>query len=366
MNEQDMATTVAEAYRTHFGEAPEVVTSAPGRVNLMGEHTDYNGGFVLPMALSGLGVAIAIGRGPTPGTIEAYSDTFHDSETRRIEESAAGKWSDYVLGALKARTAAEVAETGVRIALITTLPMGAGLSSSAALEVATLRAVSELYGKPMSPVDIAIEARAVENKFVGMPCGIMDQFASSVGEPAQALFLNTRTLEFEPAPSLAGHSFVIIHSGVSHQLTEDGYATRVAECNAACKALGVEMLSDLGVDDMPRIEAIDPPMSLRARHIVSDNQRAVDGLAALKSGDVQTFGQLMLGSHASQRDDFEITVPETDAIVEGAMAAGAVGARQTGGGFGGSIVALVPDDAVEAFGEAITKTLPATRILAVT
>ncbi|MDV7141512.1 galactokinase [Tropicimonas sp. TH_r6] len=366
MSETELATRVAAAFQAHFGEQPEVATSAPGRVNLLGEHTDYNGGFVLPMALRGLGVAIAMGRGPAPGVIEAYSDTFHDAETRNIADGKEGRWSDYVLGCLKAVATEDVVETGLRIALITTLPMGAGLSSSAALEVASLRAVTELYGKEMTPEEIAIQARAVENDFVGMPCGIMDQFASSVGEPGNALFLNTRTLEHSPAPSPEGARFIIVHSGVSHQLTEDGYATRVAECNAACEALGVELLSDLGPDDLPRLDTIDDLLARRTRHIITDNQRVLDGLTALKAGDVDGFGKLMVSSHASQRDDYEITVPETDALVDAALAAGALGARQTGGGFGGSIVILAATDKIEAIGAALVDAFPKARVLAVT
>ncbi len=366
MSETELATRVTAAYQAHFGLAPEVATSAPGRVNLLGEHTDYNGGFVLPMALRGLGVAIAMGRGPAPGVIEAYSDTFHDAETRNITDGKEGRWSDYVLGCLKAVAEADVAETGLRIALITTLPMGAGLSSSAALEVASLRAVTELYGKEMTPEEIAIQARAVENDFVGMPCGIMDQFASSVGEPGNALFLDTRTLDHSPAPSPAGASFLILHSGVSHQLTEDGYATRVAECNAACEALGIALLSDLGPDDLPRLDGIDDLLARRTRHVITDNQRVIDGLAALNAGDSEEFGRLMTSSHASQRDDYQITVPETDALVEAALDAGALGARQTGGGFGGSIVILAANDRVEAIGASLVDAFPKARVLAVT
>ncbi|WP_093149563.1 galactokinase [Aliiruegeria lutimaris] len=364
--DRDMTADAAAAYEQHFGRAPELTTYAPGRVNLLGEHTDYNGGYVLPMPLKGLGVFIAVGRGPAPGVVEAYSDTFNASETRKITDGKEGRWSDYVLGCLKAVAQEEIAETGLRVTLITTLPMGAGLSSSAALEVASIRAASELFGKPISPVEIAVKARAVENGFVGMPCGIMDQFASSVGTPGNALFLNTRTLDYQPAHLPDGHSFVIVHSGVSHQLTEDGYATRVAECNAACEALGVEMLSDLGPDDLDRLSGIADLLARRTRHVITDNQRVLDGLDALKAGNMVLFGQLMNASHASQRDDYEITVPETDALVEAALQAGAIGARQTGGGFGGSIVVLVPDAAVETVGQSLVDSFAKARVLAVT
>ncbi len=357
---------VAQAYESHFGTAPEVVASAPGRVNLLGEHTDYNGGYVLPIALNDLGVAIALGRGGNPGEVAAWSDTFHAAETRNIDEARAGRWSDYLLGCVQAVARDEVARSGLQAALVTTLPLGAGLSSSAALEVASFRGLNQLIGREMDPVALAVAARRVENEFVGVPCGIMDQFSISVGEPGQALFLNTRTLEHIPAPSLPGHRFVVIHSGVSHQLTDDGYATRVRECNAACAALGVELLSDLGPDDLDRVNAIAEPMNRRARHIITDNRLTQEGVAALKAGDAASFGQLMVASHASERDDFQITVPETDALAGAALEAGALGARQTGGGWGGSVVALVPEAQVEKFCAVITGAFPQARVLAIT
>ncbi|MFV0358613.1 galactokinase [Tropicimonas sp.] len=366
MSDIDRTGAVATAFQRHFVTAAEVSVFAPGRVNLLGEHTDYNGGYVLPMALNGLGVSIAVARGGTPGRIDAYSETFDLSETRDIDEKKADTWSDYVLGCFQALARDEIADTGCQVALATTVPLGAGLSSSAALEVACFRAMSELYAKPMTPVEIAVAARAVENGFVGMPCGIMDQFASSVGHPGEALFLDTRNLVYDYAPRPSGHAFVIVHSGVSHQLTNDGYATRVAECQAAGAALGVELLSDLGPDDLDRVNALPEPLNRRARHVITDNRRVLDGVAALKADDPAAFGRLMVESHASQRDDYAITVPETDALVVRAMELGAVGARQTGGGFGGSIVALVRNGDVERWGQEIVGDLPGVRVLAVT
>ncbi|WP_299913029.1 galactokinase [uncultured Paracoccus sp.] len=365
MSVREQLAAVVAAYRTRFGLESEVSAYAPGRVNLLGEHTDYNGGYVLPMALNGLGVAVALGRGPTPGVVEAYSGSLDATETRHIGDTAQGRWSDYLLGSLNAMAEAEIRETGLSAALMTSLPMGAGLSSSAALEVASLRATAGLFGKSSDPVAIALMARAVENEFVGMPCGIMDQFAASVGRPGEALFLNTRTLEHEPAPALPGHRFVIVHSGVSHQLTEDGYATRVAECRAACDALGVDMLSDLDTADGTRIEALPEPLNRRTRHVLGDNNRTLQGLAALRAGDAAGFGRLMIDSHASQRDDYQITVPQTDALTEAALALGALGARQTGGGWGGSVVALVAETRVEGWIAAISDSFPAARVLTV-
>lgn len=353
----------AAAFARHFGTPPALVAAAPGRVNLMGEHTDYNGGLVLPMALDGMGVEVALGHGPQPGVVEIWSETFATADSRALDDAPAGRWSDYALGCVQAALP-EGARPGLRLALTTTLPIGAGLSSSAALEVAVLRGLDRMFGLNLSAHQIAVMARAVENDFVGMPCGIMDQFAASVGDPGQAIFLNTRTLAHEPAPALPGHRFVILDSGVHHQLTEDGYATRVAECREAAAALGVDWLSDLTHDDLPRIMALPDPLGRRARHIVTDNDRVRRGLAALRAGDAPGFGALMIASHASQRDDYAITVPETDRLVTAAVEAGALGARQTGGGFGGAIVALVATPAVDDWGARMTADFPGTRVLA--
>ncbi|WP_316860383.1 galactokinase [uncultured Cohaesibacter sp.] len=366
MSEVVETKAVADAFLKQFGIEPEVTAYSPGRVNLLGEHTDYNGGYVLPMALRDLGVSIALAKGDEPGVIKAYSDTFDEVETRSIEDVRQGRWTDYLLGCLKAVVYEEVEEFGLRVALATTLPMGAGLSSSAALEVVSLKGALELFGRKLNPVDVAILAQSIENNFIGMPCGIMDQFASSVGDPGVAMFLNTRSLDYELVATPEDYAFVIIASGVSHQHTENGYATRVAECLAACEALGVEKISDLGVADLDRVNQIAEPLNRRARHVIMDNQRVVEGVDALRKNDMVRFGQLMHDSHGSQRDDYEITVEKTDAMVEACLSRGALGARQTGGGWGGSVVALVEKSALEAFNKSILGDFDGIEILAVT
>lgn len=357
---------IARAFQGTFGKSPEVTAFAPGRVNLLGEHTDYNGGYVLPMALRDLGVAIALGKGAAPGELVLRSVTLDATEHRTVNEGPTGAWSDYVLGCVQAVAATEVAATGMSLALMTSLPLGAGLSSSAALEVATLRAFSTLFALDLDPARLAAIAQTVENEFVGVPCGIMDQFASSVGKPGEALFLDTRTLEHAAAPGFPGHSFAVIASGVSHQLTDSGYAARVAECQEACAALEVETLSDLNPEHLPQINALHAPLNRRARHVVTDNRLTKEGLAAMRDGDAARFGRLMIESHASERDDFEITVPETDALAAAAVDAGALGARQTGGGWGGAVVALVPDDRAEAITDRLTTQFENARLLAMT
>lgn len=362
---EDLSARAASGFSARFGGAPDAVAFAPGRVNLLGEHTDYNGGFVLPMPLA-LGTAVAVGPEGTPGRIRVASEGFESEEERDIGERATGAWSDYILGCLAAQAAEIVATSGLRVFVASNLPVGAGLSSSAAIEVATIRAVHALTGRSDDPIRTAIAAREVENAFVGMPCGIMDQFAVSVGSIGQALFLDTRRLEYRKVDLPVGYRIVVIHSGVSHRLTDDGYSTRVAECNAAAGALGVDLLSDLSPADLDRISHLPAPLAARARHVVTENQRVLDAVEALRSNDAAAFAALMVASHASQRDDYAVSLPEIDRLVETALDLGAVGARLTGGGFGGSVVALVEASAVPDLCAAVQQRREGARVLSVT
>lgn len=364
MSKNDVIASARDGFKARFGRAPDAVAYAPGRVNLMGEHTDYNGGLVLPMPLA-LGTAAALGEGGLAGCLEAASDAFEDIDTRRFDEQAKGAWSDYVLGSLMEVLGA-APSSGMQAMIATDLPVGSGLSSSAAIEISTMRAACQMLGLDISPVDMAIKARSVENNFVGLPSGIMDQFSVSVGESGRAVFLDTRKLEHAPVPLPQGYKFVIVHSGVGHKLTDDGYAQRVEECRLACARLGVGMLSDLDVSDMDRINRLEAPLDGRSRHIVTENARVTSAVKALEAGDVARFGELMVESHNSQRDDYAVSVPQVDALIDGALDAGATGARLTGGGFGGSIVALVATDQVETWCDTITSRFLDTRILAIT
>lgn len=357
--------TVAGSFAAIYGQPPEATAYAPGRVNLLGEHTDYNGGFVLPMPLS-LGTAVAIGRGGIPGEVRISSSAFEGTETRSLADTPSDRWSDYVLGSLIHLLEGQSLSTGLSIMVTTDLPVGSGLSSSAALEVATMRAASTLFGIDMSPEDTAILARKAENQFMGVPCGIMDQFSVSVGTPGAALFLDTRTLDHRPVAMPGTHHVVVVHSGVGHKLSDGGYQQRVKECNAASEAMGVSVLSDLGMDDLDRIAALPTPLDGRARHIVTENNRVTASVQALADGDTERFGALMNESHASQRDDYAVSLPPIDALVSGALAAGATGARLTGGGFGGSIVALVAKDRLDDWRGALENGFPDARIMAIT
>ena len=365
MMKTELIERVKDAHLEIYGTAAAVTAYAPGRVNLLGEHTDYNGGFVLPMPLS-LGTAIAISRSDAAGQVDIASSAFDGKATRNLTDTPTGHWSDYVLGSLVHFLDGRELTTGLSIMVASNLPVGSGLSSSAALEVATMRAMCELLDIKLSPVDIAILARKAEDQFMGMPCGIMDQFSVSVGTPGSAVALDTRTLEYKPASLPETHHVVVTHSGVGHKLTDGGYEQRVAECNAACEQLGVELLSDLETSDLARISALPEPLGARARHIVTENARVKDGVEALAAGDTEKFCSLMNDSHNSQRDDYAVSLPEIDLLVEGAIAAGASGARLTGGGFGGSIVSLVEKGKLDEWRSNIAQNFPAARIIAIT
>ena len=359
------------AYRTAFDTDPAAVASAPGRANLLGEHTDYNDGFVLPTALADR-TAVAIGRGGDggrAGTVEAVSATMGVSAADAIEGGRRGDWLDYPLGCLRAlRDAGHLTDGaavgGLRLAIATTLPLGAGVSSSAALEVAVLRAARNLLGLAIDGVEIAKLGRIAEREHVGMPCGIMDQMVASLGDPGHALLLDTRDLTHELVPLPAGHRVAVVHCGVGHKLVEGGYEQRVWECQAACRSLEVASLRELATDDLPRIEALENPLNRRARHVVTENQRTLEGAAALSHGDPVRFGKLMIESHLSQRDDYRVSIPEIDALVDAALMEGALGARLTGGGFGGSIVALVEDARFDTWRQGVQARRPESRLVA--
>jgi galactokinase len=331
----------AELFARTYGRAPEVTASAPARANLLGEHTDYNNGFVFPAPLPfRTSVSLARTAGPD-GAVEAVSANFAGRLKHAPGAPAAHHWADYVAGCVEILRGEGFAIPALQVAVAGDVPMGAGISSSAALEVATMRALNDLLGLGLDGRRIATLGQKAENQFVGMPCGIMDQMVSSLGEPGQALFLDTMTLATELVPLPADYIIAIIHSGVAHRLVDGGYKQRRQQCEEACALLGIGSLRELGVADLPRLDALPDILRRRARHIINDNQYVLDGIAALKAKDYKRFGELMTLSHQSEKDDYGITIEETDKLAEDAVTFGALGARQTGGGFGGCVLALV-------------------------
>ena len=331
---------ITEIFTARFGRASDKSGFTPGRVNLIGEHIDYNGGRVLPTALD-LGVSIALAS-RNDGIVRIASDGFDDLAERSISDPASGHWSDYLVGAAQLAKANGFGPNGADIAVATTLPFGAGISSSAAVTVGLLRAFRDLRGSLQTDTDLAVLARQVENDYIGMPCGIMDQMAVAIARPGQALFLDTTSLDFDCIDLPETHHIVVVHSGVFRELAEGHYRIRKEECDAVKALIGRDDICLMSDAELTRCEAELPARVFRrARHCVSEHRRTVAAAQALQSGDIATLGALMNQSHISMRDDFEMSVPAVDALVADAQKLGAVGARLTGGGFGGCIVACV-------------------------
>jgi len=354
-----------------FGRAPAVTTGAPGRVNLMGEHTDYNGGLVLPTAIpQRCEVALAP---RTDGCVRVASTLAAGESPREYrlgEERRLGDWLDYVQGCTAALVAAGHRITGFEARVDSAVPVGAGVSSSAALEVSLLRALRAAFALTLDDVTVARLAHRAEHDFVGARVGIMDQFAASLADEGTALFLDTRTLAFERIALPAGLDLVVLDSGVPHHHATGGYNARRAECEHACALLGVATLRDLDDTGRTAIDALPEPLARRVRHVLSENARVSAAVAALRVGDVAELGRLFLASHASQRDDYEVSCPAIDTLVAVACAdARVAGARLTGGGFGGAVVLLAeggagPDVAARAAMTYAARTgLRATRLM---
>ena len=338
-----------------FAIEPTVRAQAPGRVNLMGDHTDYNGGFVLPAAIP---QTTRVELAPVASRIvKVWSAAYPASPPLVYElggEARRGDWSDYIKG-MTVVLAQHGLREGFNARIESDVPVGSGLSSSAALEIALGRAVREAFGLKLSDIELATAGRRAENNFVGAPVGIMDQMACSFATPAAPIVLDTRSLEFEHVPLPPGVALVVIDSGIAHRHASGGYAERRRECAEAARRLHVRELRD--VDDRdPAVRSLPEPLARRTRHVLNENRRVHDTVAALRAGDIQRAGALFVQSHASLRDEFEVSVPDIDKLVEIALAVqGVYGARLTGGGFGGSVVALSRTGGARQAGEAAVK-----------
>lgn len=342
----------AAGFKRIFGSAPSAVVTTPGRVNLIGEHTDYNGGLVFPTAIDRF-TSVAIGRSPSSGADEIASAGYEGVAQRRLSAPRRSDWSDYAAGALDAARAAGFFAGGAQIFIESTVPAGAGLSSSAALIVAVIKAAAAMSGAEMSLTQIALLARQVENDFIGVPCGIMDQMAVAHAAPGFAVALDTASLDFELVALAGDFHFAVIHSGVTRRLEDGRYAERRRECESAAKALGVELLCRMDDGTLELARKMTGAKFRRAVHAATEHRRVNDAVKALKAGDIMRFGRLMNESHDSLRDDFAVSTPEIDSLVETARAEGALGARITGGGFGGCIVACVERSKLEEWKAAV-------------
>ncbi|KYH45070.1 galactokinase [Branchiibius sp. NY16-3462-2] len=335
-----------------FEAEPDGVWFAPGRVNIIGEHTDYNDGFVLPIALAeGTWVAARRRDDDTVRLHTDSSDVSDQSVTLRLGDLHEGQsvgWASYAAGVGWAAAQRGLEVPGLDIAVASNVPTGAGLSSSAALSCGTARAWVDLAGWSLSDTQVADLGRDAENHIAGAPTGLMDQLASVCGQSGHAMQIDTRSVKITQIPfDLPSHdlALLVIDSRAPHALVSGEYAERRQSCQEAAAALGVRALRDASVDDL---DGLPDLLQRRARHVITDSERVEQVADLLTNGsDPRTIGPLLTQSHISMRDDFEITVPVTDLIAETACAAGAYGARQTGGGFGGCVIALVDADAVE-------------------
>lgn len=318
-----------------FNKPSQVQFHAPGRVNLLGEHTDYNDGYVLPTAI------------PQSTTVELSfsSDTQHHFYSENLNEQVdildtnhtPSGFASYIFGCIEVLHKAGYTIPPLCVYVQSSVPMGSGLSSSAALEVATLKAIRELLNLPINDVEIAQFAQKAEIHYAGVQCGIMDQMASSLADTKHILFLDTRTLERRVLPLPDGAEIVVIDSGVPRTLASSGYNQRRAECEEAARSLGVKALRD--INDTKAIENLPEPLRRRARHVVTENNRVLEVTEGVST---KRFGELMNASHASLRDDYEVSVPALDTLVDMLQKTpGVFGARLTGAGFGGACVALV-------------------------
>ncbi len=326
-----------------FGRPPSVRADAPGRVNLIGEHTDYNGGYVLPTVIPQRTKVALAARGDRG--VRAWSANMPPAD--RFGEFVIGSekrqrsWIDYVAGITAGFARLGHKLQGFDLRIESSVPLGSGLSSSAALEMSVGAAVRAVHHLRMTDVEMAKAGQWAENEFVGTPTGIMDQMVVSLGEEGAALFLDTRSLACEQVKLPAGVELIVIDSGLRHRHAAGDYATRRAECEQAARALGVAQLRDVTVGDMARVEALGAPLGRRARHVVTENERVLQAVEAMRAGDGARLRQLFHASHLSMRDDFEVSTGEIDRMVAIADAdADIFGARLTGGGFGGSVVML--------------------------
>ena len=336
-----------------FGQAPQCLSRAPARVNLIGEHTDYNEGFAMPIAIDRETVVAAVLRADDlievlACDLDGARAAFRVGDAAQVENSP--QWLRYVQGMVAVLREQGLAVGGATLAIAGNVPQGAGLSSSASLEMAVGQALSALNGWRIPPTDMALAGQRAENVYAGCRCGVLDQLASSLGQRGHALLMDCRSLQVQPIPLPPQVAVIVVDSKVQRGLVDSEYNLRRQQCEAAARGLGVKSLRQVDEALWNRLGAtLDPVVQRRARHIISDSRRCEQSAEALRRGDLREMGRLMRESHASMRDDFEITVPAIDALADllNATIGEAGGARMTGGGFGGCVIALAPQAMVD-------------------
>ena len=350
-----------QKFTEHYGYNAEQTVFAPGRVNIIGEHTDYNDGFVMPCAIN-YGMAVSFAK-RNDSIWRVYAIDINEQDEFDLSQDftqSEHKWANYVRGVVRyIQEQCPEFKQGADLVMASDVPMSSGLSSSAALEISIGKTCQVLGDLPLSLAQIALIGQKAENKFVGANCGNMDQLTSALGQKDHLIMIDCRSLEITPTPVPQGYSIAIINSNVKHDLVTGEYNSRRQECEQAAKFFGVKALRDVTPEQFHarenELKAESELAYKRAKHVVYEDQRVLDAVVALKANDMVKLGQLMGESHDSMRDDFEITIPEIDYLVELAQVAIGKngGARMTGGGFGGCIVCLVPNEKVEALRQLI-------------
>ncbi len=359
-----LITAVRAHFQQQFQSTPTQLFSAPGRVNLIGEHTDYNDGFVLPCAIQ-FATVLASELNQSQ-VIQIYAADYNELHlidlTKAITPVASPRWANYVRGVVAGLVAKGIAVPGCNLVVAGNVPQGAGLSSSASLEMVLGLGLSSLAGAPLSPAENALNGQQAEHQFAGCQCGIMDQLVSAAGQAGHAMLLDCRSLQFQAVPMSSSLSVLIINSNVKRGLVDSAYNERRQQCEQAAQFFGVQALRDVSLSMLEQAAtALDPLIYQRARHVVSENARTLAAAKALAEGDVASLSQLMAASHASMRDDFAITVPAIDFLVSeiSDVIGEQGGVRMTGGGFGGCVVALLPHDLVPEVMARVDATYPA-------
>ena len=348
--------SIARSFEELYGRKPEVIAEAPGRVNLIGEHIDYSEGFVLPFAIADRTYAAIAARPDGLVRIASHQrkEKIFSIDINDVKPGSKGDWEKYVLGVLWSLGIT----TGVEILVDGNVPGGAGLSSSAALECSVAVGLNALFSLNKSLEDLARATQKAENDYVGMPCGIMDQSVSLMGQAGSALLLDCRDLSTELIPfnvAEAGLELLIIDTQAHHALVDGGYAERRASCESVAAKLGIPSMRHLTLELLEAERAkVTETEFIRARHAVTEIARVQDAVAALRASDFVTLGKLINASHVSLRDDYTVSCPELDVAVDAAIAAGAIGARMFGGGFGGSALALIKASDLQMTREAVT------------
>ena len=357
-----LAAETAQKFERRFGRAPRWIAAAPGRVNLIGEHTDYNDGFVFPMALERYTVIAADRPASGNGRLIHWNCT-RKNETAVIDLNAVAKgepkWANYVKGVIAGFQTRGMDPGPFEAIMASTVPLGGGVSSSAALEVSTATLLEAITGQTLDPVEKALLCQKAEHDFAGMPCGIMDQFISALGQKDHLLLLDCRTRQPQQVPmSDPAVQVLVINTNVKHELVGGEYAQRRQQCEEAARILGVKVLRDTDSQSLEQKKSKMEPLAYRrAKHVVSENERTLHAAQGVRAGNWPTVGQFMYASHFSLKDDFEVSCAELDTVVDIAgdlgLDGGVYGCRMTGGGFGGCCVALVKTEAVERVAEHI-------------